>query len=447
MISKLLASAASLGLALSPVAAIAQESAAAPAPQSANSLKIPENATLLGTSDPNVRRATAVVNGAVITGTDVEQRAALLVAASEGKLSEAAMQQVRAQTLRRLIDETLQIQEAKAQEITVSREEVNMRYAQVAAQSFGADTAKMDAYLASIGSSANSLKRQIEGEIAWDRLRQRQIAPFVNVSEGEVRELIERMEAARGTEEYRIAEIFLAATPATREAVAENAQRIVQQLKEGGNFQAYARQFSDASTAVVGGDLGFVRLETLPVEMQTVAREMQPGQLVGPFEIPGGFEIMYLADKRQILMADPRDAVLNLKQIAIEFAPGISEANATSQVEKFGETIKLMRGCGDVERLAPSINANVVANEMVARDLPEQLQALLLQLPVGQATPPFGSIKDGVSVLMLCGRDDPKTANAPEFDQMMAQLEDERVGKRAQRYLRDLRNDAYIEYN
>ena len=29
----------------------------------------------------------------------------------------------------------------------------------------------------------------------------------------------------------------------------------------------------------------------------------------------------------------------------------------------------------------------------------------------------------------------------------MSQLEDERVSKRAQRYLRDLRNDAYIEYN
>jgi peptidyl-prolyl cis-trans isomerase SurA len=29
----------------------------------------------------------------------------------------------------------------------------------------------------------------------------------------------------------------------------------------------------------------------------------------------------------------------------------------------------------------------------------------------------------------------------------MGELEDERVEKRAQRYLRDLRNDAFIEYN
>lgn len=50
-------------------------------------------------------------------------------------------------------------------------------------------------------------------------------------------------------------------------------------------------------------------------------------------------------------------------------------------------------------------------------------------------------------VLMLCGRDDPQAASGPDFQEVMDQIEDERVNKRAQRYLRDLRNDAYIEYN
>jgi len=48
---------------------------------------------------------------------------------------------------------------------------------------------------------------------------------------------------------------------------------------------------------------------------------------------------------------------------------------------------------------------------------------------------------------MLCGRDDPKAVGGPSFDQIMGQLEDDRVNKRAQRYLRDLRRDALIEYN
>lgn len=440
--TKLLAGFISLGLAVSPVVAQAQDAA-----QPANSLNLPENVTMLGKSDPNMRRATALVNGEVITGTDVEQRAALLVAASEGAIPEDAMQQVRQQTLRRLIDETLQIQEAKAQEIIISREEINRRYAEVASQSFGPDTGKMDTYLASIGSSANSLKRQIEGEYAWRRLQQRMIAPFINVSEQEARELVERLEQSRGTEEYNIWEIYLSATPATREAVQQNALRIVEQLKQGGSFEAYARQFSDASTAVLGGDLGYVRLETLPAEMQTVARSMQAGQLVGPFEIPGGFEIMYLREKRAILMANPRDAVLSLKQIGITFEPGVTEAAAMGRIDEFTRTVEAMRGCGDADALAAGIGAAVVANDMVTRQLPEQLQPALLELNIGEATPPFGSIEEGVRVLMLCGRDDPKSPSAPSLEEVVQQLENDRIGKRAQRYLRDLRNDAYIEYN
>jgi len=440
--TKLLAGFISLGLAVSPVVAQAQDAA-----QPANSLNLPENVTMLGKSDPNMRRATALVNGEVITGTDVEQRAALLVAASEGAIPEDAMQQVRQQTLRRLIDETLQIQEAKAQEIIISREEINRRYAEVASQSFGPDTGKMDTYLASIGSSANSLKRQIEGEYAWRRLQQRMIAPFINVSEQEARELVERLEQSRGTEEYNIWEIYLSATPATREAVQQNALRIVEQLKQGGSFEAYARQFSDASTAVLGGDLGYVRLETLPAEMQTVARSMQAGQLVGPFEIPGGFEIMYLREKRAILMANPRDAVLSLKQIGITFEPGVTEAAAMGRIDEFTRTVEAMRGCGDADALAAGIGAAVVANDMVTRQLPEQLQPALLELNIGEATPPFGSIEEGVRVLMLCGRDDPKNPSAPSLEEVVQQLENDRIDKRAQRYLRDLRNDAYIEYN
>jgi len=429
-----------------PIAVQAQGQAGAG--QISDPLNIPDSLTLTGKSDPNMRKATALVNGSVITGTDVDQRVALLVAASESKISDEELQRVREQVLRNLIDETLQIQEAAAKEIVAERSEINQRYAQLASQNFGQNTAKMDAYLISIGSSPGSLKRQIEGEVVWQRLLRREIAPFVNVSEEEVRESLARMEASRGTEEYRLGEIYLSATPETRDAVLQNGQRIIEQLKKGASFVAYARQFSEASTAVVGGDLGFVRLETLPVQMQIVAREMQAGQLVGPFEIPGGFEILYLIDKRQILMADPRDARLSLKQISISFTAGVTEAAAAARVDEFTRTVQAMRGCGDADAVAASIGAEVVANDQIlVRSLPEQLQSALLQLQLGETTPPFGSVSDGVRVLMLCGRDDPVADTGPTLEQMMEQLENERISKRAQRYLRDLRNDAYIEYN
>jgi peptidyl-prolyl cis-trans isomerase SurA len=45
----------------------------------------------------------------------------------------------------------------------------------------------------------------------------------------------------------------------------------------------------------------------------------------------------------------------------------------------------------------------------------------------------------------MCGRDEVDTT-APTYDQVYAQLNDERVNLRARRYLRDLRRDAVIDF-
>lgn len=417
--------------------------------QGANSpLNIPANPVMFGKNDPNVRRATAIVNGEIVTGTDVEQRLALIISANGNKITGEELERLRMQVLRNLIDETLQIQEAKAADVPADDGQVDATYDRVATQNFGQSPEAMEKYLARIGSSSASLKRQIRGELAWQNLLRRNVQPFVNVSEGEVTEMMQRLQASKGTEEYRIGEIFLAATDVNKTQVFANAEKIVEQLKGGGSFVAYARQYSEASTAAVGGDLGWIRLAQLPAELGAAAAGMSPGQLAGPIEIRGGFSILYLIDKRQVLTADPRDALLSLKQISIEFPKGLNNDTAGRKAAEFAAMVKTIKGCGDAETQAAKIGATVVANDQIkARDLPGALQETLLALPVGQTTPPFGSIEEGVRVLMLCGRDDPQVTSGPSFDQLMAQIEDDRVNKRAQTYLRDLRRDAVIEYN
>jgi len=438
----ILAGAAVLAL---PAAAISQSAVEAPAN---GELNIPANVKIFGKNDPNHRTATAKVNGEVITGTDIDQRLALIVAANQGKIGKDEMERLRMQVLRNLIDETLQIQEAKASDVSVSDAEVDDTYNRVAQQNFGKTPAELKAYLDKVGSSPASLKRQIKGEMSWQRLLRRNVAPFVNVSEEEVREVMDRLKAAKGTEEYRIGEIFLSANDLNQQQVEANAQQIVDQIKKGGSFVAYARQYSQASTASVGGDLGWVRLAQLAPDVADVAKTMQANQLVGPFPVQGGFEILYMIDKRQVLTSDPRDAVLSLKQISIEFPAGISQEDATKKAQEFAQTVQSIHGCGDADAAARSIGASVVNNDQVkARDLPGPLQETVLKLNVGEATPPFGSLQDGVRVLMLCGRDDPKVEQGPSFDQLMSQMEDDRINKRAQTYLRDLRRDAVIEYD
>ncbi len=105
-ISKFLSVAAVASLALSPIGVAAQE-AEVPAAQAQNPLGLPSDFSMLGNSNPNVRKATAVVNGYVITGTDVDQRTALLVAANQQEMSAEEIERVKTQVPRNLIDETL----------------------------------------------------------------------------------------------------------------------------------------------------------------------------------------------------------------------------------------------------------------------------------------------------------------------------------------------------
>jgi peptidyl-prolyl cis-trans isomerase SurA len=413
----------------------------------AANLDIPEGQQLFGKNDPNVRRATAQVNGEIITGTDIDHRLALIVAANDNKLPPEELARFRAQILTNLIDETLQIQEAAANEIEVTDAEVNQYFDRVAQQNFNRPPSEVEKYLISIGASVATLKRQIKGELSWSRLLSRNVRPSANVSDDEVNAIIERIKATKGTTEYRLGEIYLAATPETLPAVQENARKIIEQLRQGGNFVAYARQFSEASTASVGGDLGWLSLAQLPQSLATAAAGMDSNQIQAVAS-PGGISILLLIDKRQVATSDPRDSVLSLKQIAINFPKGTSEAQVTPLVKRFSEETQKITGCGVADEMASKLGADVVNRDGIKiRDLPAPLQQVMLDLQVGQSTPPYGSLEDGVRVFVLCGRDAPQEAASESFDEIMSRLEEERVNKRARIYLRDLRRDAVIEYN
>ena len=410
-------------------------------------LDIPADVVVFGKNDPGVRKPTAIVNGDIITRTDVEQRLALILAANaNAQLPAEEVERLRTQILRNLIDEVLQIQEAKGNKIDVTRQEVNESYERVA-RNFKRTPEQMGAYLKEIGSSETSLKRQIEGELAWNRLLRRRIQPFVNVGQEEVQGIISRLNAAKGATEVRVGEIFLAATPETSGEVSANLRRIMQQIQQGGSFTAYARQFSEASTAAVGGDLGWVRPEQLPDTLAATARDLGVGQLAGPIQVPGGFSVLFMIDKRQVLTADPRDAVLALRQLSVSFPPGTTREAASEKATQFAAATRGIAGCGSAQKVAEQLGAEMVDNDQVKiRDLPAQLQDMMIALQVGQASPPFGSPSEGVRVLVVCGRDDPQVAEGPNPETIMAQLEEQRVNMRARRYLRDLRRDAVVDY-
>jgi peptidyl-prolyl cis-trans isomerase SurA len=261
-----------------------------------------------------------------------------------------------------------------------------------------------------------------------------------------VKAVLDKLQASKGTEEYRVGEIFLSSTPYTQDQTLQNANKLLEQLKAGASFAGYAKQYSEASTAAVGGDLGWVRPEQLPAPIAEVLRQMGPGTISNPIPVAGGVSIIAVQDTRKILTKDPRDAVLSLKQVSISFPKGTTREQAEPTLERFAEAAKNIGGCGGAEKIGAEFHGEVVQSDQVKmRDLPVALQEMMVPMQVGQATQPFGSIDDSVRVLVICGRDE-VDPTAPTYDDVYSQLNEERVNMRSRRYLADLRRDAVIEF-
>src|SRR3546814_9557540 len=83
----------------------------------------------------------------------------------------------------------------------------------------------------------------------------------------------------------------------------------------------------------------------------------------------------------------------------------------------FAQATRAIAGCGGADAVAQQLGASVVSRDNIEmRALPAPLQATLVNLQVGQTTQPFGAANEGVSVLVLCGRDMPQTATAPNLE-------------------------------
>ena len=113
-------------------------------------LNLPGSVQFVGQQEPGVRKATAIVNGDVITGTDIDHRMALIIVSNQIQLPPEEIERFRAQVLRNLIDESIQIYNAGLQELTIEDREVNQYYERFAAN-LRQTPQSFTAYLRSIG--------------------------------------------------------------------------------------------------------------------------------------------------------------------------------------------------------------------------------------------------------------------------------------------------------
>lgn len=254
-------------------------------------------------------RPVAVVNDAAITGFDLAQRAQILVATGFPAASPDAL---RAEALDRLIEDRLQMQEAKRLGLTASPEAIEEALAELA-QGAGLAPDEMLAQLAARGVTRQAVEDAVTADLLWRQVVRTRFARRVEPGEAEIDAEIARMQA-RASVAYRLAEIGLPATDAGRSEAETRAlaERLYRDLSGGGDFAAAVRRYSRAPSAARGGELGWVTSASLPAEVAEQLAAVEPGGVTPPLPVPGGMSIIKVLERRtqEAGAIDPQDPEL-----------------------------------------------------------------------------------------------------------------------------------------
>lgn len=388
----------------------------------------------------------AVVNDEMISNYDLDKRVSLVLAATGNKqLSPEQMQSLKNQALQALIDEKLELQEAKHFKVPVSDEEVEDTFARIG-QQYNFTPAQFKSYLESLGTTKEALTHQIRAELAWSSLVRGKLRQQITISDEEVDAVLKRLQESIGQTEYHVSEIFLMAdTPDQARDVLKTARQLVSQIKSGAPFAQVAHQFSAAATAGVGGDMGWLPESQLSPDIAKAVKQLKPGVVSDPVKSAGGYYILKLDGSRKSLTADPMDERFSLYQIYFKFPAGMTDAAKADWRTKVTAQTAKITSCEGIAEKVKDLNPTEQSDLGTPRlgDLAAGIQDMVKKIEVGHTSPPIEA-KDGFRILAVCGKKEPEVT-MPTAETVMNSLSQQRLSMMARRYLRDLRRDAIID--
>ncbi|MCC6525689.1 MAG: peptidylprolyl isomerase [Polyangiaceae bacterium] len=265
-----------------------------------------------------IEKVVAVVGEKAILQTDVRKRARLALsrvyAMPDTPQRTAAVSSVTKVVLDRMIEEELEANAAARQSVTVSSEEVDGAMRKLATRA-GTTVAKfVTAATQETGSTEQEFRQELRRQLLEGKLVARLIEERFTATEADMKAMFDKVVAAeRGMRLYHPAWIVLRLEPdAPPEVVAARsklAAEIVARVRQGADFGALARQYSDDKTAQNGGDLGIRapagseaalsgRYGILSPKLEDATVSLEPGQVSEPLVYEGSIVVLALAERQ-----------------------------------------------------------------------------------------------------------------------------------------------------
>ncbi|MEW5800667.1 MAG: peptidylprolyl isomerase [bacterium] len=204
-----------------------------------------------------------------------------------------------------MIDERLQLQEARRMGISVYPEEIDQHLREIRLKNGLSTDQELIRVLESQHLTLESLRENIKKGILLMKLRERSVHSKVQVTDTEIADYFAAQKSKGKTEIIRLSHILFSLpedadeeTVARVRAEAERVREGVQRDKDM-DFAEAARHYSqDSDTAKRGGDMGYLEVEQMSLPFQEEMARLQTGQISNPVRTSFGFHLLQITDRQ-----------------------------------------------------------------------------------------------------------------------------------------------------
>lgn len=389
----------------------------------------------------------AVVNGDIITYTDLYDRMNLMIKSARMPNTKEFKEKLLPQVLSGIITEQIQLQEAEKLGLETQQVEIDGGFADLAAQN-NLKPDQFEKLLKRDKINTETLKKQIKSQVAWGKVIQSEIRPRITITDSEIQSEITRLKNRDGQQEYLVAEIVLpygGDNNANESDVRNAAHDLSKQLsRDSRKFSVAARQFSQSATAANGGVMGWMTPDQMDDDIALKLQNMDKQEISQPIKTDEAYIILFLQNKRVIAMSDNESAEEKLRiKLAVFTLPNnqSKRQQVNNDIEIFRRDVK---GCLDIiKQVTKRDNAKLQEFDDVLSNIPSEIVKAVENTDIGDVGRSLKT-KTKVTVPMLCARDG-GGENAAIEREIEQRLGLQRIDTLQKRYLLDLIANAYIE--
>ncbi|HOO90816.1 MAG TPA: peptidylprolyl isomerase [Syntrophales bacterium] len=292
--------------------------------------------------------AIAIVNGEVITQDELDKELAMAQQqfAEQEQPSDEKLAEIKNNLIESLISRKVLYQESQKKGITIDDAAIDDRLAKIKAQfpkedDFKAmlDTMKLDEAL---------LKAQLREGMAIQKLAEEEIINKIEVSDQETKEYYDgHQDLFKQPEQVQASHILVKVDDGAEESVKTDARKKIEEvqkkLKEGGDFAALAKEYSDCPSGANGGDLGYFGRGQMVKPFEDAAFAMQPGEISDIVETQFGYHLIKAGDKKP-------GGTIDYDAIKERLAQYLKQTKTGEEVKKYVEKLK---GQSTIEKFVP----------------------------------------------------------------------------------------------